>query len=107
MPREFREGSLALGATKLETMLKVVIPSALPGILTGLILSMARAAGEVAPLMLTGVVKLAPSLPVDGSWPFFTSIESLCTWDFIFTTSASSPPMWKQQNRWSTSQLWY
>ncbi len=71
VPREFREGSLALGATKLETMLKVVIPSALPGILTGLILAMARAAGEVAPLMLTGVVKLAPSLPVDGSWPFF------------------------------------
>jgi phosphate transport system permease protein len=71
VPREFREGSLALGATKLETMLKVVIPCALPGILTGLILAMARAAGEVAPLMLTGVVKLAPSLPVDGSWPFF------------------------------------
>ncbi|HKQ34896.1 MAG TPA: phosphate ABC transporter permease PstA [Nitrospiraceae bacterium] len=71
VPREFREGSLALGATKLETMLKVVIPSALPGILTGLILAMARAAGEVAPLMLTGVVKLAPSLPVDASWPFF------------------------------------
>ena len=70
VPREFREGSLALGATKLETMLKVVIPSALPGILTGLILAMARAAGEVAPLMLTGVVKLAPSLPLDGSWPF-------------------------------------
>jgi phosphate transport system permease protein len=70
VPREFREGSLALGATKLETMLKVVIPSALPGILTGLILAMARAAGEVAPLMLTGVVKLAPSLPVDSSWPF-------------------------------------
>jgi phosphate transport system permease protein len=71
VPREFREGSLALGATKLETMLKVVIPSALPGILTGLILAMARAAGEVAPLMLTGVVKLAPSLPIDSSWPFF------------------------------------
>ncbi|MEO5864915.1 MAG: phosphate ABC transporter permease PstA [Nitrospiraceae bacterium] len=71
VPKEFREGSLALGATKLETMLKVVIPSALPGILTGLILAMARAAGEVAPLMLTGVVKLAPALPVDGSWPFF------------------------------------
>ncbi len=70
VPREFREGSLALGATKLETMLKVVIPSALPGILTGLILAMARAAGEVAPLMLTGVVKLAPALPIDSSWPF-------------------------------------
>ena len=71
VPREFREGSLALGATKLETMLRVVIPSALPGILTGVILAMARAAGEVAPLMLTGVVKLAPALPVDDSWPFF------------------------------------
>jgi phosphate transport system permease protein len=71
VPREFREGSMALGATKLETMLKVVIPSALPGILTGLILAMARAAGEVAPLMLTGVVKLAPALPVDSTWPFF------------------------------------
>ncbi|MGQ0667152.1 MAG: phosphate ABC transporter permease PstA [Nitrospiraceae bacterium] len=71
VPREFREGSLALGATKLETILKVVIPCALPGILTGLILAMARAAGEVAPLMLTGVVKLAPALPVDSSWPFF------------------------------------
>ncbi|MGH7148740.1 MAG: phosphate ABC transporter permease PstA, partial [Nitrospiraceae bacterium] len=71
VPRDFREGSLALGATKLETILKVVIPCALPGILTGLILAMARAAGEVAPLMLTGVVKLAPSLPVDSSWPFF------------------------------------
>ena len=42
----------------------------MPSILTGLILAMARAAGEVAPLMITGVVKLAPSLPVDGLWPF-------------------------------------
>jgi phosphate transport system permease protein len=42
----------------------------MPSILTGLILAMARAAGEVAPLMITGVVKLAPSLPLDGSWPF-------------------------------------
>jgi len=71
VPREFREGSLALGATKLETILRVVLPCTMPGILTGLILAMARAAGEVAPLMLTGVVKLAPALPMDGSWPFF------------------------------------
>jgi phosphate transport system permease protein len=70
VPREFREGSIALGATKFETIWHVVLPCALPGILTGLILAIARAAGEVAPLMLTGVVKLAPSLPWDWHAPF-------------------------------------
>ncbi len=70
VPREYREGSLALGATKLESMIRVILPCALPGILTGLILAVARATGEVAPLMLTGVVKLAPALPVDGYFPF-------------------------------------
>ena len=70
VPLEYREGSLALGATKFETMFRVILPSALPGILTGLILAISRATGEVAPLMLTGVVKLAPALPVDGHFPF-------------------------------------
>jgi phosphate transport system permease protein len=70
IPRGIREASLALGATKIETTLRVVLPAVMPSILTGLILAMARAAGEVAPLMLTGVVKLAPALPVDGTWPF-------------------------------------
>ena len=70
IPRGVREASLALSATKLETTLRVVLPAVMPSILTGLILAMARAAGEVAPLMITGVVKLAPSLPVDGYWPF-------------------------------------
>jgi phosphate transport system permease protein len=70
IPRGLREASLSLGATKLETTLRVVLPAVMPSILTGLILAMARAAGEVAPLMLTGVVKLAPSLPIDGFWPF-------------------------------------
>jgi phosphate transport system permease protein len=70
VPREFREGSIGLGATKFETLRHVIVPCALPGILTGLILAMARAAGEVAPLMLTGVVKLAPALPLDAAFPF-------------------------------------
>jgi phosphate transport system permease protein len=70
VPRIVREGSLALGATKFETMWRVVIPAAGPGILTGMILAMARAAGEVAPLMIVGMVKLAPALPVDGAFPF-------------------------------------
>jgi phosphate transport system permease protein len=71
IPREWREGSLALGATKWETIRKIVLPGALPGILTGMILAMARGAGEVAPLMITGVVKLAPTLPLDTQPPFF------------------------------------
>ena len=65
-----REASLALGSTKAETIWKTVLPAVMPSVLTGLILAMARAAGEVAPLMITGVVKIAPSLPVDGVWPF-------------------------------------
>jgi phosphate transport system permease protein len=70
IPGGTREASLALGATKFETTWRVVLPTVMPSILTGLILAMARAAGEVAPLMITGVVKLAPALPIDGFWPF-------------------------------------
>ena len=70
IPPGMREASLALGATKFETTWRIVLPTVMPSILTGLILAMARAAGEVAPLMITGVVKLAPSLPIDGVWPF-------------------------------------
>lgn len=70
IPRSIREGSLALGATKAETLFKVVLPMASPSILTGVILAVARAAGEVAPLMLVGVVKLAPTLPMDDNFPF-------------------------------------
>ena len=70
IPRSIREGSLALGATKLETLWRTVLPMASPAIMTGVILAVARAAGEVAPLMLVGVVKLAPSMPVDFNAPF-------------------------------------
>lgn len=70
VPRSMREGSLACGASKWQTIRYVVLPKALPGIMTGLILAMARGAGEVAPLMLVGVVKLAPTLPFDSFFPF-------------------------------------
>ena len=70
VPRGAREGSLALGASKFQTILNIVLPASVPGILTGVILAMARGAGEVAPLMITGVVKLAPEMPFDGTWPF-------------------------------------
>ncbi len=70
VPRAIREGSLALGATKAETVWRIVLPMTAPAMITGLILSVARAAGEVAPLMLVGVVKLAPSLALDSNYPF-------------------------------------
>ena len=70
IPRSLKEGSLALGATKAETLWRVVLPMATPSIMTGVILAIARAAGEVAPLMLVGVVKLAPNLPLDLNAPF-------------------------------------
>ena len=70
IPPGIREGSQALAATKLQTLTRILLPMASPGILTGFILAMARAAGEVAPLMITGVVKLAPALPLDGVFPF-------------------------------------
>jgi phosphate transport system permease protein len=70
VPRSMREGSLACGASKWQTIKYVILPKAFPGIMTGMILAMARGAGEVAPLMLVGVVKLAPAMPIDGFAPF-------------------------------------
>ena len=70
IPLEMRYGSLALGATKAETLWRIILPIASPAIMTGIILAIARAAGEVAPLMLVGVVKMAPNLPLDGNFPF-------------------------------------
>ena len=70
VPRGVREASLACGASKWQTIRNVVLPASAPGILTGVILAMARGAGEVAPLMIVGVVKLAPTLPLDGQFPF-------------------------------------
>ncbi len=70
VPQSVRHGSLALGATKSETLWRVVLPMITPAIMTGVILAIARAAGEVVPLMLVGAVKMAPSLPIDGEFPY-------------------------------------
>lgn len=70
VPSSMREGSYACGASKWQTIRRIVLPRALPGIMTGAILAMARGAGEVAPLMLVGAVKLAPELPLDGEFPY-------------------------------------
>ena len=70
VPNSLREGSYACGGSKWQTIHRIVLPRAMPGVMTGAILAMARGAGEVAPLMLVGAVKLAPELPIDGSPPF-------------------------------------
>ncbi|MEE4279034.1 MAG: phosphate ABC transporter permease PstA [Halieaceae bacterium] len=70
VPRSLREGSFALGATRAETLWRVILPAASPAVLTGLILAVARATGEVAPLLLVGVAKYSPGLPVDGDFPY-------------------------------------
>ncbi|WP_461537270.1 phosphate ABC transporter permease PstA [Spongorhabdus nitratireducens] len=92
IPSSVREGSLALGATKAETLWRVVLPMASPAMMTGLILAVARAAGEVAPLMLVGVVKLAPNLPLDGNYPYLHLDQKFMHLGFhIFDVGFQSP----------------
>jgi phosphate transport system permease protein len=92
VPRALREGSLALGATKAETLWKVVLPMASPAMMTGMILAVARAAGEVAPLMLVGVVKLAPALPLDGNYPYLHLDQKIMHLGFhIYDVGFQSP----------------
>jgi phosphate transport system permease protein len=92
VPQSWRDGSQALGATRWQTLRRIILPAAMPGILTGLILAVSRAAGEVAPLMLTGAVKLAPSLPVDGTAPFLHLQRKFMHLGFhIYDVSMQSP----------------
>ncbi len=92
VPRGWREGSLALGATRWQTLSRLVLPAAMPGVLTGVILAVSRAAGEVAPLMLTGAVKLAPVLPLDGEPPFLHLERKFMHLGFhIYDISMQSP----------------
>jgi phosphate transport system permease protein len=85
IPPGLREASLALGATKLETLLKIVLPQALPGIMTGGILAVSRAAGEVAPILFTGAAYYMASLPKSLSDQFMDLGY------FIYVLSTQSP----------------
>jgi phosphate transport system permease protein len=76
VPLSMREGSYACGASKWQTIWHIVLPRALPGVLTGVILAMARGAGEVAPLMLVGAVKTASGALVDGTFPYLHADRS-------------------------------
>jgi phosphate transport system permease protein len=92
VPRGWREGSRALGATRWQTLRTIVLPAAAPGMLTGFILAVGRAAGEVAPLMLTGAVKLAHGLPIDSEAPFVHLQRKFMHLGFhIYDVSMQSP----------------
>ena len=92
VPSSQREASLACGASKFQTISKIILPQALPGVLTGTILAMARGAGEVAPLMLVGAVKFAPFPPVDMTAPFLHLDRSFMHLGFhIYDVGFQSP----------------
>ncbi|NQZ32974.1 MAG: phosphate ABC transporter permease PstA [Oceanospirillaceae bacterium] len=92
VPKSLKEGSLALGATKAETLFKIILPMTSPAMMTGVILAIARAAGEVAPLMLVGVVKLAPTLPLNMNYPYLHLDQKIMHLGFhIFDVGFQSP----------------
>lgn len=89
VPNSLREASLALGATKWETTIKVVLPAALPGILTGIILSVSRAAGETAPIMFTAAAFYFPFLPSG----IFDKVMALPYHLFVISTQVPNMPI--------------
>ncbi len=92
IPSSLREGSLALGATRDETLWQLLLPAARPALLTGLVLAVARAAGAVAPLMLVGVVKIAPALPLDGTFPYLHPSQQFMHLGFAVYDAALASP---------------
>ena len=92
MPASLRAGSLALGATREETMWRLLLPAARPAVLTGLVLAIARAAGSVAPLMLVGMVKLAPASPLDGAFPYLHPSRQFMHLGFAVYDAALASP---------------
>ncbi|MHA4988555.1 phosphate ABC transporter permease PstA [Cetobacterium somerae] len=88
VPNSLREASLALGATKWETISKVVIPAALPGISTGVILSISRAAGETAPILFTAAAFYLPFLPQS----IFDQVMALPYHLYVISTQVPNMP---------------
>lgn len=92
VPGSLRQGSYGCGASKWQTIRRIILPSAMPGIMTGMILAIARGAGEVAPLMLVGAVKLAPELPIEPIFPFLHLERSFMHLGFhIYDVGFQSP----------------
>ncbi|RMH25167.1 MAG: ABC transporter permease subunit [Planctomycetota bacterium] len=92
VPGSLRQGSYGCGASKWQTVRRIILPSAMPGVMTGMILAIARGAGEVAPLMLVGAVKLAPELPFEPRFPYLHLERSFMHLGFhIYDVGFQSP----------------
>jgi phosphate transport system permease protein len=85
VPGTYREASLSLGATKWQTIYKIIVPNALPGILTGIMLSLGRAAGETAPIMFTAAAFYTPDLPVS----IFNEVMALPYHIYVMATAGT------------------
>jgi phosphate transport system permease protein len=96
IPQDLRQASLALGATRLRTIYKVVLPAAAPGIITGAILGLARAAGETAPILFTGAVFQMRRLP-DGPSSQFMALP------YHIYAQVTSVPDWNRELVWGTA----
>ncbi|MBN2848240.1 MAG: phosphate ABC transporter permease PstA [Coriobacteriia bacterium] len=96
IPQDLRQASLALGATRLRTIYKVVLPAAAPGIITGSILGLARAAGETAPILFTGAVFQMRRLP-DGPSSQFMALP------YHIYAQVTSVPGWNRELVWGTA----
>jgi phosphate transport system permease protein len=96
VPDSFRQASLALGCTRWQTVRSIVLPSALPGILTGMILGLSRAAGETAPILLTGASFFLPTLPDKANSPFMALPYHL----YIISTQVTDMP---ERVQWGTA----
>lgn len=88
LDKSYKEASLALGATKWETITKVILPAAMPGILTGVILSISRAAGETAPIMFTAVAFYLPFLPIS----YWDQVMALPYHLYVISTQVPNMP---------------
>ncbi len=96
VPREFREASLAVGATRWQTIRHVVLPQSLPGIVTGAVLAMSRAAGETAPILVVGAAFLVPGLPTS---PF----DQFMALPYHLYTAAAHIPGMPKSVMWGTA----
>lgn len=96
VPREFREGSLALGATRWQSIRHVVLPQSLPGIVTGAVLAMSRAAGETAPILVVGAAFLVPGLPT-------SPMDRFMALPYHLYTAAAHVPGMPKSVMWGTA----
>ncbi len=96
VPREYREGSLAVGVTKWQTVRHIVLPRAMPGIITGAVLAISRAAGETAPILVVGAAFLLPGLPAS---PF----DQFMALPYHLYTVAAHVPNMPEQTMWGVA----